>query len=375
MPRAIDPADLIARAQSEAGLPRELQQPRQLHAPHPSHGGTQGYDVWYRLDQIQKWSTGQPIDVSVASIYNWMKRLVPFRKTGGRERTHLIGRDQFLLVAFLIAYPDATLDEMATFIFNEGGGLYSTQIISKRLDELQITRKKASIEAYQAQRDDVQERVWNWFNTGPPTGIMGVPRRKLIDIDEFGVTLERCNRKSGWAPIFSRVRKDGHYQHGMKITVLFAIEPGDPNLPPATRGSIENPRRWIRCVRGPGTTAIIFHDFIDSICSDIEQHGHDVTDEHRIFIWDNLAAHNTAYVHDMVVGRPGPRNFTILPRPQYHPKYGPIEYKICDLMARIILAKQHNWDLNILEQEIMIVAHTMGPFDSTFAKCGYNDNE
>ena len=92
----------------------------------------------------------------------------------------------------------------------------------------------------------------------------------------------------------------------MKITVLFAIEPGNPNLPPVTRGSIQNPWRWIRCVRGPGTMAIIFHDFIDSICFNIEQYGHNGTDDHRIFIWDNLAAHNTAYVHGMVVGWPGP---------------------------------------------------------------------
>ncbi len=44
-------------------------------------------------------------------------------------------------------------------------------------------------------------------------------------------------------------------------------------------------------------------------------------------------------------------------------------------MARIILQKQYDWDLNTLEQEIIGVTHTMGPFNSTFAKIGYNDNE
>ncbi len=77
MPPIVFPADLLAQAQSEAGLPCELQQPRQLIAPHSSHGGTQGYDVWYRLDQITKYAKGHPIDVSVASIYNWVKRLIP----------------------------------------------------------------------------------------------------------------------------------------------------------------------------------------------------------------------------------------------------------------------------------------------------------
>jgi hypothetical protein len=33
----------------------------------------------------------------------------------------------------------------------------------------------------------------------------------------------------------------------------------------------------------------------------------------------------------MVTGRAGPRQFSIVARPQYHPKFGPIEYKICEL--------------------------------------------
>ncbi len=33
-----------------------------------------------------------------------------------------------------------------------------------------------------------------------------------------------------------RVRKDGHCHHGVKITMIFAIEPGDPRLPPHVRG-------------------------------------------------------------------------------------------------------------------------------------------
>jgi hypothetical protein len=56
------------------------------------------------------------------------------------------------LVTFLIAHSDATQDEMATFIYNKGGALYSKQRISERLDDLEITKKKASIEAFQGIR-------------------------------------------------------------------------------------------------------------------------------------------------------------------------------------------------------------------------------
>jgi hypothetical protein len=84
------------------------------------------------------------------------------------------------------------------------------------------------------------------------------------------------------------VWKDGHFHLGTKITVLFAIEPGDPRLPPHVRGSVQHPRRWIRCVHGVGTTVNIFCNFCDHICSEIERFGVSVTDDNCIFcgiIW------------------------------------------------------------------------------------------
>ena len=111
----------------------------------------------------------------------------------------------------------------------------------------------------------------------------------LIDVDEFGVTIERCNRKKGWALKVFRVRKDGHYGHGQKITVLFAIEPGDPTLPPHVYDSIQWPQRWIKCVRNIGTSTNTFRDFCEYICNDIEVNGIPGTDDQRIFIWDNLS--------------------------------------------------------------------------------------
>jgi hypothetical protein len=101
--------------------------------------------------------------------------------------------DMIHLVTFLDAHPDSTQDEMAAFVYNEGSTLYSKQRISEHLDDLKITKKKASIEAFQALSEEVQFRVFTYWNCPPPLGIFEVGRRKLIDIDEFGVTLERCN--------------------------------------------------------------------------------------------------------------------------------------------------------------------------------------
>jgi hypothetical protein len=78
-------------------------------------------------------------------------------------------------VTFLRAWPEATLDKMAIFIYNEGGPLYSKQVLSRHLVELNILKKRASTEAYQAQREDVQYRVWSFWNELSPAGIFQVP--------------------------------------------------------------------------------------------------------------------------------------------------------------------------------------------------------
>ena len=369
---ATDPADLEAQARAELGFSRQLEQTRQV-APSPRFGGA-GYPVWYRDQQLQRFNAGDEIDVSMRSINRWAHRLEPFRQTGNGPRTSIVGVDLLSLVTYLTAWPDATIDEMAAFIYNEGGDLYSRQTISRRLGEMEITKKRASTEGYQTQRPDVQFCVWSFWNCPLPLGVFQVLRRMLIDVDEFGVTLEKCNRTGGWAVKVLRVRKDGHYHHGTKITVIFAIEPGDPALAPHIRGSVERPRRWIRCVRNIGTTTNIFRDFCDYVCRDIETNNIPGTDFHRIFMWDNLAAHHSRYVHNTVANRVGPSNFSIVPRPPYNPKYGSIEYKICEVMEKIRLKKEEDWDLNRLEQEIMIAANQIERFDETFIHCGYQWN-
>ncbi len=115
------------------------------------------------------------------------------RSLTNKEYGTIMGVDMIHLITFLVAQPDSTQDEMAAFVYNEGGALYSKQRISEHLDDLEITKKKASIEAFQASSAEVQFRVFTYWNCPPPLGIFEVRRRKLIDIDNFGVTLERCN--------------------------------------------------------------------------------------------------------------------------------------------------------------------------------------
>ena len=117
---AMDPTNLEALACVELGFSWRLEQPQRI-SPYPGFGGSGGYPVWYREQQLQRFNAGEAIDVSRRSIYQWADCLGPFRQTCNRERTTIVGVDLLGLVTFITEWPDATLDEMAVFIYNEGG--------------------------------------------------------------------------------------------------------------------------------------------------------------------------------------------------------------------------------------------------------------
>ena len=124
--------------------------------------------MWYPEQQLQRFDAREMIDISLRSIYRWGDRLEPFCQTGNTERTTIVGADLPSLVTYITAWSDATLDEMAVFIYNKVEDLYSRQRISQRLAELDITKKRASTEGYQTQQPDVQFRVWGFWNCPPP---------------------------------------------------------------------------------------------------------------------------------------------------------------------------------------------------------------
>jgi hypothetical protein len=138
------------------GMSRELEQPRETVESDPSRGSSCGYPMWSRLDDIEKVQTlGLAAALAVVkpsrrSIVRWTHCPDPYKMSGGRERTQLIGQDQLLMAIYLVAYPDARRNEIAAFIANNGGQLYAPSMILRRLKELKYSRKVASVEAYQA---------------------------------------------------------------------------------------------------------------------------------------------------------------------------------------------------------------------------------
>eukprot|EP00536_Pseudo-nitzschia_multiseries_P008202 jgi/Psemu1/19879/gm1.19879_g len=58
----------------------------------------------------------------------------------------------------------------------------------------------------------------------------------------------------------------------------------------------------------------------------------------------------------------------------HQPKYGPIEYVICQLLNHMKVNVTGELDLNQMEQQILVLAAAIGPFDAAFAHCGYSED-
>ena len=375
-----DNANARAAARSNAGMSRELQQWRDDHAAHPSRGGSAGYPLWLRSEVLalvnqHGMQVINGLNISQSSVYRWMIRPEPYRMTGGRERTQLVGRDQLLLAIGLFIHPDSSADQLAAFIVNQGGDLYDRQAISRRMKELDVSKKKCSQEAYQAFTEkNMRKARWFW-SLPPPLGVVGLERRRLLDFDEMAVFMEQINPKYGHAHKSIRIRKPGHYSKSEKLTVIMAIEPGDPSLPPNQDGSVQNPRRWFDIREATGTNAVDFARFSDKVLTELETRpAPNDLDDDRCLMYDNLSSHLTPIVAQTIEGRPTQNRFYSVPRPPYQPKYGPIEYIFGQIGAALEKRVQPHWKLPDLKTALQDICNSIGRnggFNNTFDHCGY----
>ena len=128
-----DPANTRALTRSRLGLGRETQQFRTGHYPNPVRGGTRGYPLWLRtvainiLNESRSYTlAAQRVYCSTSSVRRWERRILPYRMSDGRNQEQLTGPDQLLLSICLYIYPAASSDEIAIFIYSNGGDVYLT---------------------------------------------------------------------------------------------------------------------------------------------------------------------------------------------------------------------------------------------------------
>jgi hypothetical protein len=74
---------------------------------------------------------GFAVKPSQSSLWQWRRRLMPYRMTGNTERSTLVGINQFHFCIFYFLYPDADMNEIVAFIHNQTGAIYTRSQISK----------------------------------------------------------------------------------------------------------------------------------------------------------------------------------------------------------------------------------------------------
>ena len=333
----------------------------------PGRGGSRGYPEPFRRYLLEQKAAGIQIPAKyVRSLYRWEKRVVPYRMTGNKASQKMNGEARLLLILYKKIWPEAHHDEVIAFIADSSRDkiVYSRSDISNALKDLDMTRKVASTTAHQAFTPRTLRRVNDFWSKPHPLGIVGTPRRAVIDCDEFGLVWESANRKFGHNLKGMEVRKIGKYGRGeVKVTVILAIEAGNPQLPAGTPGSLERPRIWCRAYPGKNTTAERYRNFLcDAIIGSFGPN-----EPMRTFLHDNLNAHKSDEVVDGVYER----GHRITCRPPYNPHSAPVEFGINQIACLIRDNCFEINDVGDLVNKIQAYARRVSGIDTLFAKCGY----
>ena len=100
-------------------------------------------------------------------------------------------------------YPKSTADELRAYIYRSAPPgqqiLFTRPQISEAETRIRLVTKRGSTTAFQfyEQRNIVRRHL---FWTRPyPLGVVGTARADLVDLDEWKISLNTCDRKSGKA--------------------------------------------------------------------------------------------------------------------------------------------------------------------------------
>jgi transposase len=163
------------------------------------------------------------------------------------------------------------------------------------------------------------------------------------------------------------IRKPGNYDRGtFKLTVILAIEAGDPEIPDGVIGSVTNPRVWARVTTEAGTSAMAYRLFVEHVLNTYDAVANPALQ--RTLIHDNLSSHRAPEVYEAV----RERGHRVVCRPPYRPQDGPVEYAINQVCVQLNKRWTEARDLESMRTVVEdIIENNINNVDETFLHCGY----
>ncbi len=365
------PEEDAAKMRQRSGISRVVEVPRDIQfLAHPSVGGSRGYNIHTREMMVELHKSGNPVpQTMICSIQRWVQRIVPHRMTGNKPNVGLTGKYLFLLVLFKLVWPHSTYYECIAFIANEANvvKIFNKKNISRALHGLGYTSKVTSTVTYQA---SMQRNLLHWrlfWNEPWPIGIHGTPRRSLINIDEFGLHLNAANKKYGSSPHGLKICKPGNYDRGtFKLTIILAVEAGDPAVANGLVGSLTMPRVWARISDEVGMTTEAYVNFICHVMDTYDAVADPIL--RQTIIYDNLILHKLPEVYEVVILR----SHRVVCHPLYQPQDGPVEFGINQVCSRLEKRWSEVSDLQAMRAVIEhIIDNDISSMEETFVYCGY----
>ena len=201
----------------------------------------------------------------LCSIRRWEKRPVPYEMTGGKQTQAMAGHHWFLLAIFKKICPQAKHYHSATFIaiHLHDHCVFTDIEISKALRDMNMTSKRASTTAFQAFTPTNLKRHYNFWHKPFPAGIADVLQKDLLDADEMGIDISDACASYGHAVKKIPLQKLGNYGRGQfKLTLIIAIEAGDPKLEPDKLGSVDSPQIFYHLCTDADTSTKTYLDFL-----------------------------------------------------------------------------------------------------------------
>jgi hypothetical protein len=292
--------------------------------------------------------------------------------SGNKPNVGLTSKYLYLLIFFKLIWPHSAYYECITLIANEANvvKIFNKKNISWALHGLGYTSKVTSTVAYQAftQRNLLHRRLF--WNEPWPIGIHRMPRRSLINIDEFRLHLNAANKKYRSSPHGLKICKLGNYDTGtfrgtFKLTIILVVEAGDPAVANGLVGSLAMPRVWARISDETGTTAEAYVNFICHVMDTYDAVANPTL--RRTIIHDNLTLHKLPEVYKAV----RLLSHRVVCHPPYQPQDGPVEFAVNQVCSRLEKGWSEVSDLQTMRAVIKhIINNDISNMEETFVYCG-----